>query len=358
MRTSGDPLLRALTGPDLPMNGDMRRWDELLAAARRTGLAGRLAARFETRREQIPERVRRHLESAEVGARDLDRLLHWEVDRVRRALADSAIRPVLLKGGAYALANLPLSRGRASTDLDILVPRESIGRTEEALLRRGWEPIKLDVYDQRYYRTWMHELPPLRHNARRTVIDIHHNILPRTSRLRPDADALLADSTPLLDGSVAVLSARDMVLHCATHLFHDGDFEHGLRELVDLDELLRHFGRDAEFWTGLAPRAKRLDLLPPLFYGLRYARAILETPIPDSVVREARAGAPSGPALLLMDALVRRAVVQGTAERPTSRVRAAKWLLYVRSHRLRMPPWLLARHLLHKRLARGVERPG
>jgi hypothetical protein len=26
----------------------------------------------------------------------------------------------------------------------------------------------------------------------------------------------------------------------------------------------------------------------------------------------------------------------------------ARWLLYVRSHWLRMPPWLLAGHLLHK----------
>jgi hypothetical protein len=37
-----------------------------------------------------------------------------------------------------------------------------------------------------------------------------------------------------------------MVLHSATHLFYDGELNHGLRDLVDLDDLLRHFsGADA-----------------------------------------------------------------------------------------------------------------
>ena len=43
-------------------------------------------------------------------------------------------------------------------------------------------------------------------------------------------------------------------------------------------------------------------------------------------------------------------------ERPRRRAGLARWLLYVRSHWLRMPPLLLARHLLRKSLRRGPVR--
>ena len=53
-------------------------------------------------------------------------------------------------------------------------------------MAHGWLRMKIDPYDDRYYRVWMHEIPPLRHRERKTEIDLHHTILPRTSRLKPD----------------------------------------------------------------------------------------------------------------------------------------------------------------------------
>ena len=38
------------------------------------------------------------------------------------------------------------------------------------------------AYDQRYYREWMHELPPLLHVRRQTALDVHHAIAPETAR--------------------------------------------------------------------------------------------------------------------------------------------------------------------------------
>ena len=90
-----------------------------------------------------------------------------------------------------------------------------------------------DAYDQRYYRQWMHELPPLRHMTRQTVLDVHHTILPLTAHLKPDP-AKLWEAAVGIEGQVnfCVLAPVDMVLHSATHLFHDGELEHGLRDLV------------------------------------------------------------------------------------------------------------------------------
>jgi hypothetical protein len=104
----------------------------------------------------------------------------------------------------------------------------------------GWSSAKTSAYDQRYYRRWMHELPPLKHNSRQTVLDVHHAILPTTARLKPDSRKLLAAATPIAGRpDLAVLSPVDMVLHSAAHLFCNEDVGNSLRDLVDLDCLLR-----------------------------------------------------------------------------------------------------------------------
>src|SRR5690606_29818819 len=122
--------------------------------------------------------------------------------------------------------------GRFSSDIDILVDRAELQLAEATLMAAGWEPMKIAAYDQRYYRDWMHELPPLRHGERGTVIDVHHTILPLTSRLKPDAARLVAAARPV-DGVIHVLDAPDMLLHSAVHLFQDGEIRGYLRDLLD-----------------------------------------------------------------------------------------------------------------------------
>jgi hypothetical protein len=78
----------------------------------------------------------------------------------------------------------------------VLVPHGGLPSVEAALMLRGWATGKTTAYDQRYYRRWMHELPPLRHIGRQTWLDVHHAILPITARLKPDSAKLLAASRP------------------------------------------------------------------------------------------------------------------------------------------------------------------
>ena len=162
---------------------------------------------------------------------------------------------------------------------------------ENALTIHGWSTTHHNAYDQRYYRQWMHELPPLRHNTRATVLDVHHAILPLTARLKPSSAKLLAASRPLAGHDrLRVLCPADMVLHSATHLFHNEELSHGLRDLTDLDILLRHFGPEPGFWEELPRRAAELDLVRPLYYGLRFASHFLGTPVPSETRRRADAG--------------------------------------------------------------------
>ena len=63
-----------------------------------------------------------------------------------------------------------------------------------------------------------------------------------------------------------------------------GRIGHGLRDLFDLDRLLRHFAAlDAHFWERLVPRAREMGMQKSLSYALRYCRKYFATPVPEEL---------------------------------------------------------------------------
>jgi len=325
-------------------------WDLFLRVARNEGLLARIAIQLDQAgvSARIPAQAQDHMIAARAVASNHARMIRWEVDRIQFALRSIETPILLLKGAAYLLAVLPLAQGRLVSDVDILVPEDSLPKVETALLDAGWAALKLDPYDQRYYRRWMHELPPLRHRTRGTIVDVHHRILPQTSRLNPDPELLWKNSTVIADSRLRVLSPEDMLLHCAVHLFHDGDLNRGLRDLVDLHDMFEHFGTTPQFWPGLTHRAELLGVVRPLFYALKYTKKFLGTTIPTDVLTTVESAAPPWPVKPLMNQLVSRALTPEHPDHPTTMTALARWMLYVRSHYLRMPLRLLIPHLLRK----------
>jgi len=349
-------LLAALRDPAVLPGYSSQDWDQIIRLGRSADLLARLAALAQQTGvwECLLAAPRRHLSSALRLAQRQRRELDFELEHVGEALAGNGVPVVLLKGAAYAAAGLDLARGRLLSDIDILVPRVALPAAEQALLLSGWVTTKRDAYDQRYYRTWMHELPPMRHVRRGTAIDVHHALLPLTARLHPSTDLLLARARRLRpDSCLHVLAPHDMVLHSAAHLMHEGEFERGLRGLVDLDALLREFGSQPGFWSDLVPRAVELELSRPLFYALRYSIDFLATPVPPALLGslvQASGAQPGRWSLCWMDMAFRRAL------RPVNPLVADRWtplaraFLYLRGHWLRMPPGLLLMHLSRKAL--------
>lgn len=349
---------KVLSTPAVAARLSLADWDLLVRQARRAGLLARLAEtltgpEFEA---DIPQPVRWHLQAEQVLSDRQKIAVRWEVSQILNALTELDTPVILLKGAAYVMADLPAASGRLFSDVDIMVPFESINQAEAALMLAGWHAQTDDAYDERYYRQWMHEIPPLIHLKRGSVVDMHHAILPRTARYHPDPQKLRDAAIPVKETSgLQVLQPVDMVLHAACHLFHDGELPHGLRDLSDMDLLMRHFGRDRNFWVELPDRAAELELARPLFYALRYTRHFFGTPIPDSVDE---ALVKAEPILLpLMDRMFYRALAPEHSSCRDFLTRPARFAAYVRAHWLRMPPFLLARHLLHKALIRPEHAP-
>ena len=324
----GALLADALREPVSTAGLSPAQWTALLAIARAEQLIGTLGYRLQG--VELPAPVARILEEARQSAEQGRTAALWEAEMARRALAPAGIPVILLKGTAFVAAGLSAGVGRSIGDLDILVPHARIGEAEAALLDAGWEWVKPDAYDDAYYRRWMHELPPLIHRERDRMIDVHHTILPRTARVTPNADALIADSV-LLGNGLRMLSPLDVICHAAAHLFADGDLAGGLRNLWDIHCLVEEWGT-----AGLQDRARLHGLGPAVGRAMRQAHRLYGTTVP-----EAWRGWSA------LDALYRRRLLARDGwGRPTRRV--TRLAFYMRGHALRMPPAMLARHLLTK----------
>lgn len=342
-------LVQVLANPARMAGLDLPAWETLLRQADSANMAATVLFLLEQEGllEAVPAQPRAQLEAARTVALRHRRLTLYEVDRLRHALAALGLPLVLLKGAAYALAELEAGRGRMFSDIDILVPKARLDQVENALMLHGWASTHHDSYDQRYYRQWMHELPPMIHLRRGNVVDVHHAILPETAALRPDPAILLDAATPIADKpGLATLCAHDMFLHSAAHLFCNGEFDHGLRDLFDLHRLATQCGAEPGFWDGLVARAEQLQLLRPLYYALRYLQRIFDTTVPAAVLYAASVGQPA--MLFVMDALFMRALQPPHPLCHGKLDALARFGLYVRGNWLRMPPLILTRHLLHK----------
>jgi hypothetical protein len=351
-------LAAALVDPRSACDLPEATWSALLPLGRAAGLLARLAVLLDEHDAlaRVPERPRQHLIGERILAEKHARDVRWEVRCISEALAPIGVPVLLLKGAAYLLAGLPAARGRMFADVDILVPRDRLADVEAALKAHGWNfDPELDPYDEAYYRRFMHQIPPMAHRGRGTSIDVHHTIVPETARLTVDA-ALLRATAVTVEENVQVPAPVDLVLHSAVHLFNEGSFDRALRDLDDITRLLRHFDTDPGFAPTLRQRASQLNLVRPLFYALRYAQRLLAAPI-DEQLLAGLPGVPVSPQLRMMDALFLAVLESPYYRCRGARTAAAAFILYVRSHYLRMPPRLLLPHLARKAWRRMTEGP-
>ncbi len=256
---------------------------------------------------------------------------------------------MLLKGAGYLTQGLPMSRGRMFDDVDILVPKTELDSVEALLLAQGWKTEKPDPYDQRYYREWSHELPPMRHPNFAMQLDVHHTIVPVTARANPDPSRLFRNAVPSGRGPWRVLSPEDQVLHASAHLFLDSDCTNRLRELVDIDGLVRaHQGRD-RFWDALVDSAEAHGLGRYLWYAMHFVTSWFHTPVPANLFSRVQRFEPPLAVRQVIERATSTTILPFDPDgNPSSARTLSHKIMTVRAAILRMPMPLLLYHAVHK----------
>ena len=343
--------LQAIIQPQRCLGWHLQDWERVIRLSRRLRLLGRLAESVAGAGllEAVPTQAARHLSAEMTLSRWQTGALVWLLDRLGAMLGPVPYPLVLLKGGAYIAQDLDIAKGRLPSDADILVPREFIGQAQHLLRHRGWVEAELDAHDQRYYHQWSHEVPPMRHPMFSLELDLHHNILPPLGRVRVDAELLLSRLVPSKWPQWQVLHPVDQVLHSAAHLFFDSDIRDRLRDLVDLDGLMRQFAGHPGFWQALPERGRELGLSEPLALAAHHCARWLRTPIPQDCLQQIERHGPSVWRRQFLHPILGSLltpVEPDATPRWTQSVSAQMFL--VRHHLGRLPLHLLVPHLWHK----------
>lgn len=315
------------------------QWNEIIRQARKNQLLGQLAARLDALglSHELSLPVRRHLDLAFLTSTRRAEAALWEISTIRRAL-DSSIPLILLKGCAYVLAGDQNSPGRYFSDIDLLIPKAKLDRAESALIADGWKPGNISEADQRYYREWMHELPPMQHVRRHTTLDLHHAIVPPVSRYAFSADRLL-DNAEEIGPGIYVLGKTDRLIHCAVHLIQEGESRKITRDLFDLFLLFQQHFASPDSHAELQERAEELGLRRLVEAATGAAQIIFGT--------QSNGYTPSS-------CLEKFLITLGSQVPGSSNVheRLAEQYLYLHSHWMKMPLRLLIPHLLRKSFVR------
>lgn len=339
-----------LAGRRGPQDLDAGDWNRLLLEGRSANMVSRLGSVLEQQANpaQWPQAVRDVIAGSNAWVAYMQMRARHELDLLGQIASDCAYPVVLLKGAAYVLADSVAAKGRSLSDLDVLVPRSELADFEARLQRAGWRFAEtLDDYDDFYYRELSHELPPMRHSRCQLELDVHHNVLQPTHRLKVDAARLLEAATPVAGTPFHALDLRDQILHSATHLTMSDELRGGLRDMHDIKLLLEDGARrDGAFPGRLVERSFDLGLQRPLYYALEYLQARLGCVLPPDVEASIRAAAPAFPVRPVMTKLVEGRLTPAIGAPLASQVNET--LLFLRSHWIRMPPLMLTGHLLRK----------
>ncbi len=329
-------LISLLQSPARVSELALQDWNPIVETGRKTQLLGALAVRLRVAGvlSQVPPAVARHLALAELTAQRRSQAAMWEVTAMRRAI-DPAIALVLLKGCAYVACQDANAGGRVFSDVDVMVRRQDLPTLESALIAVGWKPSRVNAYDQAYYRNWMHEVPPMAHVRRHTVLDLHHAINPPISRFYVEPEKLFERLVEVQPG-VFALGPLDRVIHCALHLLQEGDPQKLVRDLYDLYLLCQQHAPTLEEQSLLRVRALELGVAPLVNKACSAAHALF---------------APEGSHLSKTTGLVVASVVRAarcTHDSGSWVTALAGTVVLGYSHWIKMPLRLLLPHLARK----------
>lgn len=341
LKVSPKLLIKLYQQPEQALQYSDLQWQSIILVLRHQQLLPRYAKRILSIGifEQISTYARHHFTNGLILAERQRQQIVFEAMKLSSNIRKRSDYAVYLKGAAYVLADHPVGDGRICSDIDILVDKSALQSIEQDLCFEGWFTEDINDYDDKYYRQWAHEIPPLQHHLRGTVIDVHHNIVPLVSGKAPDVGILITQIMET-ESQHQVLSPAAMTLHSAVHLFFNEDFKNGFRDLLDLHILM---GEGSEhYWKALLSLASESGFEWELFLACRYAQRCWNTPIPSDVNKELSLKFPAD--YKISDFIFERVLLPQHPLCSPDYSDLAVFLAWCRGHRKKMPMHLLLYH--------------
>ncbi len=266
-------------------------WESLLDRASSLRVLPLLASHLlRPRLSTVPQSVQDRLrEFAQANTRR-NLFLTGELLKLLKLFDAHSISAIPYKGPTLAgLAYRSLAL-RQFQDLDLLLHRAEIAPARALLLAHGYQPAySLPPLKERAYLESLGQLP-FWNEKNDCLVELHTDIAPPAFAFPLDPEELWQRLTEFsLNGNnLLTVAAEDLLLILCVHgTKHNWT---SLAWICDVAELLRVGGQLD--WAALTERACRLRSERMLLLGLLLAHDLLQAPVPEHLVRRARANRP------------------------------------------------------------------
>jgi hypothetical protein len=194
-------------------------WHRELAIAKRWGVASLLIQPLNNSGIALPESLRRELQGAYHKASANTINLEAASESILTALKERGVLVVLLKGAAMSRTEGWNTRGRPMADLDILVHREDLSKSLEALDALGYAA---DQQPRDLRESWLrdmlvHQAFPRVNRGRTVPVEVHWNILNEPNPFTLPVAVLWENVQPAGASSGLRLAPETQLLHIALH---------------------------------------------------------------------------------------------------------------------------------------------
>ncbi|PYV14166.1 MAG: hypothetical protein DMG07_12535 [Acidobacteria bacterium] len=281
LRPEDEQRLRALASGRID-------WVYLMSAADRHGMTPLVSWHLKGAcPEFVPSLLRSRLKTffSRNQARNL--FLSAELARLLAALGDAGVRAVPFKGPLLAELAYGSVALREFQDLDVLVHQQDWTRAEKIMLSNGYtRDLRLTPAQEVYFRRLQHA-HSFTGACGRGIVELHWSLASRYFHYPVDSDRLWqrVETVRFAGAEILTLAPADLVVilcaHGAKHLWER------LEWVASVAELIR--ACDALDWPGILAEARRLGGERMVLLGALLARELLDAPVPESVVEQARA---------------------------------------------------------------------
>ncbi len=219
--------------------------------------------------------IRNYLSSA-IFLRELQQLL--------RALNDSCIAVILLKGAAFSIDLYPDLGIRPLRDTDILIHQKHIATVTEILHVSGYRrysPAARTIIDD-----FHGQIAFIKEDDPTIIIEPHWTLSPEyaySRNIKIGDFWLRSKKVRLSEVETCVFCPEDTLIHLCLHLFlhQRGGW---LQNACDIVALIRHYDGSID-WDSFLKRIYEYRLCLPAQYSLNQTVQLLDAPIPDFVLR-------------------------------------------------------------------------
>lgn len=337
-------VFRIILSPDTLCDYDDVTISKVLRVYRAEGMLGILGT--EKNKKALNGTIfHKHILSASRYSERQASQVRQEVSYICNNLKEAGIGVIVLKGAAYNLAGDLNAIGRLMSDLDILVKASVLEQTEQVLKSAGWVEKELDDYDQNYYRAWSHELPPYYNPSTGATLDIHHTLLPVTTKKFFNVESLFKIQETYF--GLGTLCLEERLIHCIVHFSYNEDYGNAFRDLWDLhcliDEVQQKKGSILSLLEFDSARQFHRDIAYVLYLNETYFKAKYDDET-GAFIRKNLNGIRSQ----IIKNLFKLAVVPNHDLTTLFGSKFARVMLALRGHLLKMPFSLFIYHIAMK----------